>query len=189
MFSFDPPNRCDSIGQFWKVFGHKFSFKSSQNGDFFGYFESNNLNKNCCGIFSVNFGNNWATFLFQHLVTLTSQSKWLESNLQPTIFERHFKASKSMKQTGSHKSPVWPFAVVKKWPNFTTSYPKSSHICFKLKSTDFPNSTKVAKYFWVTFTRKFVAKIHFEDCPIWSHCITQHNQPLEKFLACVLRQI
>ena len=48
--------KCDQIGLFSKLFGHIFSFESSQIVDeFLGYF-GHFCSKNCCGYF-------WATFV------------------------------------------------------------------------------------------------------------------------------
>ena len=62
-------SQCDQIGRFLKVLGDKFSNKGISN--FFGYFEKPHSYVSTAAATSwVTFGNIWATFLLQHLVTL-----------------------------------------------------------------------------------------------------------------------
>ena len=64
--------QCDQIGWFWKFLGDKLCFISSPNVWWlFGLFWKHHfLSKNSRGYFLANFWKDWATFLFQHLVTL-----------------------------------------------------------------------------------------------------------------------
>ena len=70
--------QCDQIGQFLKVLGNKFSYKSSPIiWWLLGAFRKTlGLSKNWCGIFWVTFGNIWTTFcsnIWSHWTQMTSQ--------------------------------------------------------------------------------------------------------------------
>ena len=65
-------DQCDQIGRFLKVLASKFDYKSSLNiDDFFGLFWKGVLYEKTAVAYTwTAFGNIWATFLLQYLVTL-----------------------------------------------------------------------------------------------------------------------
>ena len=70
--------QCGIIWLFLSDLGYKLTYKSCPNiWSLFGDFVKRHfLSENCCGCFCIgNFGKNWSTFLFQHLVTLLAKQK------------------------------------------------------------------------------------------------------------------